>query len=74
MEKYYVDSFAKRAVIIPAQADELIENKKIKIPFVDNKLIVLPEGRTMFTYANKKEVNHGGISIEEMVVPYIKII
>ena len=74
LEKYYVDSVAKRAVIIPAQADELIENKKIKIPFVDNKLIVLPEGRTMFTYANKKEINHGGISIEEMVVPYIKII
>lgn len=74
LEKYYVDSFAKRAVIIPAQADELLEYKKIKIPFVDNKLIVIPEGRTMFTNKDKKEINHGGISMEEMVVPYIKII
>lgn len=73
LEKYYVDSFAKRAVIIPAQADELLEYNKIKIPFVDNKLIVIPEGRTMFTNKNKKEINHGGISMEEMVVPYIKV-
>ncbi|MDD4759570.1 MAG: PglZ domain-containing protein [Bacteroidaceae bacterium] len=73
LEKYYIDNFAKRAVIIPTQAGELLENKKIKIPFVDNKLIVLPEGRTMFTNRDKKEINHGGTSIEEMVVPYIKV-
>ena len=73
LEKYYVDSFAKRAVVIPEKANELIENIKINIPFVKDKLIVLPEGRTMFTYKNKKEINHGGISIEEMVVPYIKV-
>ena len=73
LEKYYVDRIAKRAVVIPEKANELIENKKINIPFVKDKLIVLPEGRTMFTYKNKKEINHGGISIEEMVVPYIKV-
>ncbi len=73
LEKYYIDSFAKRAVIIPVQADVLLENKKIKIPFIDNKLIVLPEGRTMFTNKDKKEINHGGTSIEEMAVPYVKV-
>ena len=73
LEKYYVDNFAKRAVVIPEKANDIIENKKINIPFVKDKLIVLPEGRTMFTYKNKKEINHGGISIEEMVVPYIKV-
>lgn len=74
LEKYYVDSFAKRAVIIPTKANELLENKKINIPFIDDKMIVLPEGRTMFTNKDKKEINHGGISIEEMVVPYIKVL
>lgn len=73
LEKFLVDSFAKRAAIIPADASEHISQQTIKIPFVDDKLLALPEGRTMFANKNTIEVNHGGISIEEMVVPYIKL-
>lgn len=73
LEKFLVDSFAKRAAIIPADASEHISQQTIKIPFVDDKLLALPEGRTMFANKNTIEVNHGGITIEEMVVPYIKI-
>lgn len=72
-DKYLIDSFAKRAIIIPAEASLLIEYTKIKIPFIDDKLIALPEGRTMFANKNQIEINHGGITVEEMVVPFIKI-
>jgi hypothetical protein len=27
----------------------------------------------MFTYKDKIEVNHGGITLEEMIVPFIKL-
>jgi hypothetical protein len=27
----------------------------------------------MFTYKDKIEVNHGGITLEEMIVPFIKM-
>jgi hypothetical protein len=73
LQKYLIDDFAKRAVIIPEQASELTEFEKIDIPFVDHKKLVLPEGRTMFTQKDKIEINHGGISLEEIVVPFITV-
>lgn len=73
LEKYLIDNYSKRAVIVPVETTDLITQKKINIPFVSDKIIVLPEGRTMFTFKDKIEVNHGGITVEEMVVPYIKI-
>jgi len=73
IEKYLIDNFAKRACIIPATSSELTELRKVNIPFVSDKIMVLPEGREMFTYKGKQEVNHGGITLEEMVVPYIKV-
>ena len=73
IEKYLIDNFAKRACIIPETSSELSEFKKVNIPFVSDKVMILPEGRELFTYNGKQEINHGGITVEEMVVPYIKI-
>ena len=68
------DDFAKRAVIIPEEASALTQFEKIDIPFVKHKKLLLPEGRTMFTQKDKIEINHGGISLEEIVVPFITVI
>lgn len=73
LQKYLIDDFAKRAVIIPEEASDLTQFKKINIPFVNHKKLVLPEGRTMFTQKDKVEINHGGISLEEIVVPFITV-
>lgn len=73
IEKYLIDNYAKRACIIPATSSELTELRKVNIPFVSEKVMVLPEDREMFAYKGKKEINHGGITVEEMVVPYIKV-
>lgn len=73
VEKYLSDDFAKRGVIVNTETKALINERKIKIPFVEDKLLVIPEGRTMFANKNQIEVNHGGITVEEMVVPYIKL-
>lgn len=74
LQKYLIDDFAKRAVIIPDEASALTQFEKIDIPFVKHKKLVLPEGRTMFTQKDKIEINHGGISLEEIVVPFITVI
>lgn len=73
LQKFLIDKFAKRAVIISEEASELTEFEKIDIPFVKNKKLVLPKGRTMFTQKDKIEINHGGISLEEIVVPFITV-
>lgn len=73
LEKYLIDSFAKRAAIVPLDAVSHVKQQTLKIPFVDDKLLALPEGRTMYANMGTIEVNHGGITLEEMVVPYIKL-
>lgn len=73
LEKYLIDSFAKRAAIVPIDAVSHVKQQTLKIPFVDDKLLALPEGRTMYANMGTIEVNHGGITLEEMVVPYIKL-
>ncbi|MCF6241780.1 MAG: PglZ domain-containing protein [Bacteroidales bacterium] len=73
IEKYLSDDFAKRAVIVNKGNEELINERKVEIPFVEDKILILPEGRTMFANKNQIEVNHGGTTVEEMVVPYIKM-
>lgn len=74
VEKYIIDKYAKRACIIPSSSGDLTQFRKVKIPFNDDRMMVLPEGRSMFASKKSIEITHGGISIEEMVVPYIKFI
>lgn len=74
IEKYLIDTFAKRATIISKDSSNLIEYQKVSIPFIDDKVVVIPGNREMFARLNQIEINHGGISIEEMVVPFIKVI
>ena len=73
IEKYLIDGFAKRAVMIQADNADLLDMEQINIPFENDKKVVLPQGRTMFAYRDKIEVNHGGITLEEMIVPFIKL-
>jgi hypothetical protein len=73
VEKYLQDKFAKRACIIPKESSELTEHRKLAIPYIEDKILALPDGRTMFTNKGKIEINHGGITLEEMVVPFIKV-
>lgn len=73
IDKYLHDKFAKRGTIINKDSSELISYKKINIPFIDNKLVVLPENREMFANKGQYEINHGGITIDEMLVPFVKI-
>lgn len=73
LQKYLIDDFAKRAVIIPEKASELTQFEKIDIPFVNQKKLVIPKGRKMFSQKDKIEINHGGISLEEIVVPFITV-
>jgi len=73
IDKYLHDKFAKRGTVISKNASVLTEHRKIEIPFINDKVVVIPENREMYAQKNKYEINHGGISIEEMVVPFVKI-
>jgi len=53
---------------------EFLDFPQMQIPFVEDKILVLPEGRTMFDYLNNVEISHGGITVDEIVVPFIEVI
>lgn len=73
-DKYLQDKFAKRGTLINKESAPLIKQKTISIPFIDDKLVVIPENREMFSNKDEYEINHGGISIDEMIVPFVKVI
>lgn len=74
IEKYLQEKFAKRACLIEETTlSEFLNFPQMKIPFVENKLLVLPEGRTMFNNLNSIEISHGGITVDEIVVPFIEV-
>ena len=39
----------------------------------DDYLPLLPPGRSAFINKGKRTVGHGGIAIEEVIVPFVKI-
>lgn len=73
LERYLSNSFARRAALIPTNAALLVPYEQIPVPFEKNSRIALPNGRSMFAPRDQTAINHGGISIEEIVVPYIKL-
>lgn len=74
IDKYLQDKFAKRSCLIQdTTLAEFLDFPQMKIPFVDDKILVLPEGRTMFDNLNYVGISHGGITVEEIVVPFIEV-
>jgi hypothetical protein len=73
LEKYVQEKFAKRGCLVSSENKELTSYRSFPVPFEPNKVIVIPDGRQMFAFEGTVEINHGGISVDEMVVPLVKI-
>jgi len=72
LQRYVQEKFGKRGCLVPAGAEDLTDFTRIAVPFV-SKFVVIPEGRTLFGNRSVVEINHGGISLDEMVVPLVKL-
>lgn len=72
--KYLIDKSSKRACAVPDSS--LLDNlqyNQMEIPFVKGKKVVLPEGRTMFDNKGTVAITHGGITVDEIIVPFIEV-
>jgi len=72
-EKWLIEKSAKRA-LLTTDSDLLYEMsyRKYKIPF-SQKVVMLADDGEMFDNVNAKEIVHGGISLQELVVPFVKL-
>ena len=75
IDKYLIEEASKRATLIEAtQLSEFYDADLYEIPFVKNKVALLAKGRTIFASKKVREISHGGITAEELVVPFVEVI
>ncbi len=74
IDKYLIDKASKRATIVKKSIlNDFIEEQKYQIPFIDDKIAIIAHNRTIFTNRNRVELSHGGITLEELVVPFVEV-
>lgn len=82
IDKYLVDSRSKRALIYPEEslAREFYWGEQSNLYIYNNKrvfgekFVIFPKGRDMFAKKKYTAINHGGIHIEEVIIPFIEVL
>jgi hypothetical protein len=78
-EKYLVEDHAKRALVYPNKilAEEFCKGKGLlqyeNQNVSGNNVLVFPRSRDMFARTKDLMITHGGIHIEEVIVPFIEV-
>ncbi len=74
VEKYLIEKSSKRASYVTASPLlETLDYHQYEIPFVKDKIVLLPKGRTMFDNNGTTGITHGGITVEEIIVPFVLV-
>lgn len=74
IDKYLIETASKRATLISqTQLADFYDVDHYEVPFVKNKVALLAKGRTIFASKKVREISHGGITLEELIVPFVEI-
>jgi hypothetical protein len=74
IDKYLIEDSSKRATLISkTKLAEFYDVDYYEVPFVEDKGTLLAKGRTMFASNKIREISHGGITLEELIVPFVEI-
>jgi len=81
-DKYLVDSRSKRALLYPEDilAREFYREKQTELYLYNDKSVIgeksaiFPKGRSIFTKKKNTAISHGGIHIEEVIIPFIEVL
>ena len=75
IDKYLIEEASKRATLInKTQLADFYNVDHYEVPFVEDKVTLLAKGRTIFASTKVWEISHGGITLEELIVPFVEII
>ena len=75
IDKYLIDASSKRAtIIVKSELSKFYDTNTYEIPFVKDKVVLLSKDRSSFSYKNKIEVTHGGITLDELIVPFVEVV
>ncbi len=74
IEKHLIDSYSKRGTIIKNNSVLSTDNYiKYQVPIVGKPNVILAAPGEMFDYESAQELTLGGVSVEEIVIPFIEI-
>ncbi|MDM8535419.1 PglZ domain-containing protein [Desulfobacterales bacterium HSG17] len=75
IDKYLIEESSKRATLITMSAlAQFYDVNHYQIPFIsDNRAALLAKSRTLFAHKNYTGISHGGISLEELIVPFAEV-
>ena len=80
-DKYLMDERAKRACLFPNKrlAEDFMKRDERLLFYENEELLgkscaVFAPWRGMFGSLNEKEISHGGIHLEEVVVPFVEVL
>jgi len=82
IDKYLVDSRSKRVLGYTEEvlAREFFQERQTELYLYKNKAVlgeryfIFPKGRSMFAKKKYTAISHGGIHIEEVIVPFIEVL
>ncbi len=75
IDKWLPDTFARRACIVDNTSllESYRDYPQYPVPFINDKIVLLAKKRTMFDSAGKTAITHGGVSPEELIIPFAEI-
>ena len=75
IDKYLIEQACKRATLISeTKLANSYDAHQYSIPFVKDKIALLAKERTLFASKKETRISHGGITLDELVVPFVEII
>jgi len=74
IDKYLIDAASKRATLISkTQLADFYDVDHYEVPFVEDKIVLLAKKRTIFASSKVREISHGGITLDELIVPFVEV-
>lgn len=74
IDKYLIESSSKRGTLIgKSELAHFYDVNYYEIPFVKEKMVLLAKSRTAFMSKQRKEITHGGITVDELIVPFVEV-
>ena len=75
IDKYLIEQSSKRATLMSeSELANSYDANQYEIPFVTNKIALLAKDRTMFASKKETKISHGGITLDELIVPFVEIL
>ncbi|MCD4811506.1 PglZ domain-containing protein [bacterium] len=75
IDKYLIEQSCKRATLMSkSELANSYDANQYEIPFITDKIALLAKGRTMFASKKETKISHGGITLDELIVPFVEIL